>query len=267
MKHNSGLSLLEMALVITIIGLLLGSLVVGRTMLTNARLHSVMTEIEDYRSTFKMFRDKYHGWPGDLYNAESLWGSDNSCPNTPANTTLKRETCNGNGDNHITNQEAFRAWQHLANAGFIKGIYSGAENINGTPNSSILGVNIPRSTFDGAGYFVYYHSAALLAPINASPALTTNPGWGAPEGNYIDITGIIPGTAQPAGKIFSSRDAFSIDQKIDDGFPGQGAVLSTPGETCTTILVSGALDPVKAIYAPGNSDTAACILSVKLGVE
>lgn len=129
--RQSGFSLVEISIVIVVIGLLVGGVLAGRSVIRAAELRAVGTEMNNYVTAIYQFRDKYSGLPGDLVNATLYWGADdggdgigNDCRDDADDGT---ETCNGNGDNTFTSGGAFtyeknRVWQHLSNAELISGV-------------------------------------------------------------------------------------------------------------------------------------------------
>src|SRR5690606_29078820 len=111
------------------------------------------------------FRDKYLELPGDMTRAEEFWGADDNCPNSSYPEKPQQVTCNGDGSGSLfvvslgvpgsSTSEGHRFWQHLANAGFIAGAYSGVRGpVSG--RHTIRGLNAPVSKLDNATYNIYY---------------------------------------------------------------------------------------------------------------
>ena len=147
-RLSAGFTLLELSIVLVIIGLLIGGIFVGQSLIHNAQLNAVITEFTRYQTAVQSFKQQYQALPGDMNNATSFWGvaggtgSDTTCMNTVSTTAA---TCNGNGDEVIgtsvvTWDETFRAWQHLATAKMIEGFYAG----NPVP---VTGGTIPASRY------------------------------------------------------------------------------------------------------------------------
>src|SRR5437763_7869808 len=117
-----GFTLLELSIVLVIIGLLIGGIFVGQSLIHTAQINAVISEFNRYQTAVQNFKQQYQALPGDMNNATSFWGSaggtgaDATCFNTLSNTAA---TCNGNGDGSIQTSvslwdEVYRAWQHLA---------------------------------------------------------------------------------------------------------------------------------------------------------
>lgn len=88
-----GFSLIELSIMLVILGLLVGAVTAGQSLIRASELRSVTTDIERYRAGIATFRDKYFGLPGDLLNATSFWGKDNTnCP-THTGTNATPGTC------------------------------------------------------------------------------------------------------------------------------------------------------------------------------
>jgi type II secretory pathway pseudopilin PulG len=238
-QKNTGFTLIEMAMVLVSIGLLIGVVVMGQALVRNARLLSVSADVEIYKNAVASFQNKYRYLPGDMPNAITIWGADNSCPNSPANAIPKTATCNGNGDSYIgdsngsafggaTNwQESYRAWQHLSNAGFMDGSFTGAlssrQELGVDP-----GLNIPASKIQGSGYSMLH-----VLPGQAAGVYNSNY-------HHVIIFGTPVGPQASAyGAAINPTEALLIDQKVDDGKPGSGFVLSfTPENPETQFCVS-----------------------------
>ena len=154
--NKKGFSLLELAIVISIIGILLGGIIGGQSLIKASKLNSITTDVEKYKNAISIFKDRYNGLPGDITNATALWGAaavPASCATTQGTGT---QTCDGNGDGVIGtsfSNEMFRAWQQLANAGLIDGVFTGVGGAGGA-TEALPGQNVPSSKVDQAGFTV-----------------------------------------------------------------------------------------------------------------
>lgn len=258
LRNSSGFTLIEFVIVVTIIALIAGAVLVGGTLIRNAELQSIITDVNKYKNAANMFRDKYKYLPGDFPDAAQFWGVDTGCDasDTPdydgtiSNHIPKQETCGGNGDGVIggmakstdgkwptadnlrgSHRETYRVWQHLANAGFIEGTYSGA-NGDAVPGVSatggtIPGVNLPGSKIDGNVFWLFH--AAPISDSGHDPAGLANTMTF--PGKYGHIIAYGRGRhwiGKPAlnNPGLPAKDALQIDVKIDDGLPAFGSVLT-----------------------------------------
>lgn len=235
--QNKGFSLVELSVVIVIIGLLIAGSLVGMSLIRSAEIREVIGEYDRYTKAIKEFQDKYQALPGDMSNAETIWGSDATCPTTATNTVLKIATCNGNGNGRIGASstagvvdttyayEWFRAWQQLANAGLLDTKFTGVKE-SATDGDAGIGLNVPKSKLNVmSGWTLYYF---LLTTTDTNL-------WGDSYGHVFAFGGNT--TSVTNAPVLSPENANKIDQKIDDGLPGRGNIRArrTASEANCTI--------------------------------
>lgn len=221
---RNGFSLIELSIVLVILGLLVGGIVAGQSLIQAAELRSVGAEQNRYRTSILAFRDKYFAWPGDMPNATSVWGDQatgTSACASAATADGSPGTCNGNGDGIIgpgshSGSEGVRAWQQLAFTGLVEGTFTGYYD----SGKITIGLNVPASRFPRAGWTYHYRGTAA-AGIGI---------WDKP-GNYLQ-TGS-EGNNELWGYPYTTEQAWNLDSKLDDGIPDQGSVLSF-GPGCVT---------------------------------
>ncbi len=232
--HRAAFTLVELAIVLVILGLLVGGILTGEMLVRASQRRAIIVEYDRYTTAKNAFKDKYFQLPGDFNNATSIWGiaggttgNDATCAAT-ASTDVK--TCNGDGDNVLLastgSYEPGRYWQHLSNAGLIEGRYNG---LSGT----VTGVNVPGSKFSADAYWgVWNRGTAFSANPNAFDG---PPVWN----NYMTIA------SNTGHGLMTPSDAWNVDIKMDDGKPYAGKVmttwgsaLSTTGTACTTAATS-----------------------------
>lgn len=248
MPSRQGFTLVEMAITLTIIGLLIGVVATGQYLIRSAQLRKIPEQFARYESAILQFSDRYRALPGDMRNATDYWSEINfsaGCLSPAVGTSGNAigvgsgtETCNGNGDDKIANEsvgdlyhEAFRFWQHLANAKMIEGMYTGHHGTQDTLDHDI-GVNVPIGPLDGTGWGVMY-----IGDYEGSTT-TTNRFFNHFYGNVLvfgtDIT-----ASQPMGEALIQQEAWDIDDKFDDGSPATGEITAAvttdwPASACTT---------------------------------
>jgi len=113
MKKQSGFTLVEIAIVLVIIGLLLGGALKGQELIENAKINRVKSDFDQISAAIYSYQDRYRALPGDDASADDNVGS----------------AATGNGDGLIggnwasTNNanESRMIWDHLRRAGFITG--------------------------------------------------------------------------------------------------------------------------------------------------
>jgi prepilin-type N-terminal cleavage/methylation domain-containing protein len=230
MTSSSGFTLVELSIVLVIIGLILGGVMVGRSMIQSARLNKVGGEFEQYSAVLALFVDKYQGLPGDMTNASQFWAG----------------SANGNGDGQITGSspEPFEFWRELARAGMIKGSFTGVTG-PGNAIDAIIGVNVPASAYTGGGYTATYVGGQL-----SGTCCHFNGYYG--NGLFFGAQYATP--SHTWGRLLRPEQMLTLDTKYDDGKPGTGIMRAWANETCADTTVVTATDT--AVY--NLSSTAIC---------
>ena len=223
-QQRSGFTLVELSIVLVILGLLVGGVLTGQSLIRASELRALTTEYNGWLTANQAFRDKYFSMAGDMTNATAFWGKDNASCTGDTGTTATPGTCNGNGDSTINQgsganatAEMYRYWQQLALAGLIAGTYSGTTGPSGVLDSN-SGVNTPRSKMGNAGWSIY--SWGFSAGVN--------PGGSAPifDGNNYNNVYMVGGDAVNLHEQsrLKAEEAWNIDTKVDDGRPALGSV-------------------------------------------
>ncbi|MES2984730.1 MAG: prepilin-type N-terminal cleavage/methylation domain-containing protein [Pseudomonadota bacterium] len=257
-----GFSLVELSIVLVILGLLVGGITAGRSMVRASEVRGIVTDAMTYAVGIQNFRDKYGALPGDMRDAQRIWGNaggggvntDCTTPNTTA--SVGALTCNGDGDGFISESgtivEVFRAWQQLSAAGLITGRFSGIPGPNSAQHSLFTGAtaNAPSSTITNAGFHVGSYGI-----IDATtPSTTTNF-----DGDYNNTLffGRAVTDSYPNGTAITPSEAWGIDSKVDDEMPALGSIRSYKPYASMPNCVSGTT--VAAVYNKTYADNA-CML-------
>jgi len=242
--QTNGFSLVELAVVVVIIGLLIGGVIVGQSLLKTTELQAVAGEYARYTQAVRAFQDKHLALPGDFSTATNTWGAQHATASTCITTaSTSKLTCNGDGNGRITTQaggayattyyEQFRAWQHLANEGLVSDIFSGISTA-GTYNYTI-GTNVPKSKFSNAGWrLINYTDDDRTAGVTGLPATAAGD---IPANLVLWFGGIYFENSNRMSNIITPNDARELDIKIDDGRPLTGKLVSQTdigvlGNTC-----------------------------------
>src|SRR6187399_560451 len=123
-KQQAGFTLIEIAIVLVIIGLLLGGVLKGQELITGARVRNLASQQDGVKAAYFGFLDRYRALPGDYAQAAanisnvSVAGNVNPCDGGGG-------AGNGDGNGQVGNdvEEPLLAWEHLSKAGFINGSY------------------------------------------------------------------------------------------------------------------------------------------------
>lgn len=236
----SGFTLVELAIVLVIIGLLVGSVLVAKDLIYEADLRRTIGSMQKFRTATSTFRLKYAGIPGDMYNATNYWGTGAAC-----SSNATGGTCNGNGNGRVDQSFPYSGceltyfWQHLSLAGMIEGRY----NPN-WPAGVLDKTYLPIMSLRETGIVV---AAGSINPLSFYSTFNT-------AGTYMYM-----GTAQTAGyNILYIRatmpclDAYNIDRKVDDGKPGLGQTQIT-NSSCADD--TNRLNGATANYLPNSTAT------------
>ncbi len=136
-KHRqSGFTLVEIAIVLVIIGLLLGGVLKGREMITNAKIKRIENDFSGVSAAIYAYQDRYGSLPGDDPAASTRFSG------------TWRASDNGNGDGNIaggwnsTNNasESRKVWKHLRGAGLIAGPVNNTAASYQQPSNSFGGL-------------------------------------------------------------------------------------------------------------------------------
>jgi len=143
-KTQQGFTMVEIAIVLVIIGLLLGGILKGQEMITQAKIKNVIADFSGISAAYHGYQDRYRAVPGDDPNAAGRW------TNAPV-------AISGDGDGIVAGTyntacpavfgaapESCMWWDHLRRAGFVTG--NGAQQ----PLNAVTG-QIGVQTGDGAG--------------------------------------------------------------------------------------------------------------------
>lgn len=122
-QGQRGFTLIEIAIVLVVIGLLLGGILKGQEMITQGKIRSIEKELDGVAVAMLGYQDRYKAFPGDDSGAKARW--------------TEAENGNGNGNVEGTfnaaeeTAETRKLWHHLRRSGLI----------GGDANSAALPVN------------------------------------------------------------------------------------------------------------------------------
>jgi prepilin-type N-terminal cleavage/methylation domain-containing protein len=113
LSSGAGFTLVEMAIVLAVIGILLVVVLQGRGLIGTSHSQAVVAAVKDLSTAITQFRERYGYLPGDMPTATT------QVPGVVAGSCSA--SANGNGDGQIDADELACVTNHLFNAGLIKG--------------------------------------------------------------------------------------------------------------------------------------------------
>jgi prepilin-type N-terminal cleavage/methylation domain-containing protein len=188
-QQQKGFTLVEIAIVLVIIGLLLGGILKGQELINSARVRNLADSTSGIQAAYFGFIDRYRRVPGD-------WDATNA-GNAIAGVITSGGNNNGRLDTTGGWDEANALWEHISKAGFISGAYVGG---TGEPNTN--------------------NGVAPLNPFN-SPIIVAR------TDNYLDVTSTPPSRLHLIiGRGTPVDIARELDTKLDDSNPETGNLRS-----------------------------------------
>lgn len=223
-----GFTLVELAIVMIIIGLLIGGVLKGQQLIENAQIAATVAQIKGIDAATTTFRDKYEAFPGDMANPDTRLPS---CTSAPCNTA-------GTGDGRLDSEpfdapgtESANFFVHLTAADLITGVTGTDTNAWGGlyPAAKIAGGLVPG-----------YHTQGQLGNNTTS----------ANAGHYLAMVGNVDGSS--TDDLLTANQAARLDRKMDDGVSNTGTVF-THDAGC---------DDAAGVYAEAVTD-AACDMAFR----
>ncbi len=193
MKQQSGFTLVEIAIVLVIIGLLLGGVLQGQQLIENSRVRSATNSLDGIAAGMFSYQDRYGRLPGDDGPTATITGRGGPWASLTGGGTDGLIT----GTAPLTfaptaGSEQALFFQHLKAAGFIAGdaTLGAAAALPANPWGGLIGV-----------------TSALVMPAGA----------GGLPGNKVCMS-LVPGFA-----------GIAMDTQLDDGEPDTGRFRATLG--------------------------------------
>jgi prepilin-type N-terminal cleavage/methylation domain-containing protein len=149
--RQQGFTLVEIAIVLVIIGLLLGGILKGQEMITQARIKNVIADFSGISAAYYGYQDRYRAIPGDDAGA-TRWSTTAGDGNG---------SVAGDYNSTVNNAESRLWWDHLRRAGFVAGTGQ-QQPLNAA--SGMLGVQTGMGT--GSGNALGGFSSLIICSAN-----------------------------------------------------------------------------------------------------
>jgi prepilin-type N-terminal cleavage/methylation domain-containing protein len=117
-RAQQGFTLVEIAIVLVIIGLLLGGILKGQEMIVQAKIKNMVSDFSGISAAYYGYQDRYRAIPGDDVNAAVRWATAPAAVAGDGNGTVAgtyNAACAAAAD------ETCQWWDHLRRAGFVSG--------------------------------------------------------------------------------------------------------------------------------------------------
>ncbi len=115
-RRQSGFTLIEIAIVLVIIGLLLGGILKGQELINSARVKNLATDFRNIPVFIYAYQDKFRALPGDDSAANAHTGGTNATGGTPGDGII-----DGAWNSDDDTDESFLFWEHVRKAGLAPG--------------------------------------------------------------------------------------------------------------------------------------------------
>lgn len=195
MKKQSGFTLIELAIVLVIIGLLLGGVLKGQELITNAKVKSMANELKAVQIMVYGYQDKFRALPGDdIAVASHMVGA------TVATTggTVGNAQIEGAWNSATATDETYLFWEHVRMSGLA----------NGSPlhaTAAEIAAYIPRNADGGQ------------MGISSMQFFKGATGFGITDANF-------EGVFAACSSGITGKLAKQIDVTIDDGNTATGSI-------------------------------------------
>lgn len=205
---NKGFTLVELAIVIVIIGLIVGGVVGGQSLIDSAKRQEIMKNLKAYETGVNAFILEYGGMPGDFNEAEDYWGGAN--------------TDNGDGDRYIeSNAESIDFWNHLGLAEIVPGSF------DHTATTFVGGTSTPET---GEPFmYIVFHGCEVIDCNTSNSWVSNYLSSRSPVtlvGNFSSILDVEVAEFTDVISGLSNKDVKAIDKKIDNDNPINGRIMA-----------------------------------------
>jgi prepilin-type N-terminal cleavage/methylation domain-containing protein len=232
-QRQGGFTLVEIAIVLMIVGLLIGGILRGQELIQSARVRNIIDQKSAVQTAYIGFLDRYRMLPGDLTALQSPVVGNNALASVPAAGATA-------GDGIVTwDSEGVVLFQNLTAAGFL----SCGACMTVTANGAAAVTNSPSNVY---GDF-----------LNIGFQASTIAGGGT---SWFDPANVITRMVLTTGGSVPSQILAEVDRKADDGRPGTGQLRFSVSNGQTDTLANCAPLPagVGAVNTWANPSQSNC---------
>ncbi|MDD5030540.1 MAG: prepilin-type N-terminal cleavage/methylation domain-containing protein [Rhodoferax sp.] len=216
LTRQSGFTLVEIAIVLVIIGLLLGGVLKGQELIDQSKIKRVVNDFNNIGAAYDTYKDRYRYVPGDDPNAATRW-------TTAVGGAAPANAGGGNGTITATlaqvltggNVEAGYVWQHLRASGLVSGDMTTAAR-SYTPEQTPFGSNY--------GF-----------------------------GSTVDVMGFGAGVQVFCASL-PPKAAEQLDRQLDDGRPGTGKIHADAAAAAQNTAPTAVAQLPAAVYVDASAN-------------
>lgn len=204
MNHKQhGFTLVEIAIVLVIIGLLLGGVFKGQELINSAKVKNLAGDFRSIPLLIYGYQDKFKQLPGDDNQVVAHLGATGTAATTPADHKLGNGLIEGDWNSTTMTDESILFWQHVRLAGL---------NTGSTDFTNETNAHLPTNAEGGR---VGIQMTSPITGLNGS--------------YFVCSTGL------------NNKLAQQLDTTIDDGVADQGSVraLNVTDKTVATKFEDG----------------------------
>ncbi len=143
LSDTKGFTLVELAIVLVIIGIILGAVLKGQELVNNAKMKRAYNQYREILSAIYTYYDRYGKYPGDDPNANPRWAA----------------ATNGNNNGYIdgltlgcgasSTSETCQVWLHLRLANILTGATTAADGTKAPSNAYGGSIGVGYATVQG----------------------------------------------------------------------------------------------------------------------
>ena len=135
-RRQSGFTLIEIAIVLVIIGLLLGGILKGQELITQGRIRNVANDFQSMTAAINLYQDRYRALPGDDSTAGTRW----AVAGTAATSGDGDGVIEGTYNSAANTDESRKFWHHLRHAGLVGGATTSGDVGTANPPNAANGI-------------------------------------------------------------------------------------------------------------------------------